>query len=295
MKSLVRDIGYFNRILLIIGLIKSRFSRASVYSWGTLSAVILSTNGSVDLHIILLSVYSTFSLSLAVYLTNDLVDLEVDRINAPDRPLVSQSIRRFDILIILFVLNFSGVSVGYILYFESFLITIGEVILGILYSAKPFNFKNRFLIKTLSIGLGGFLAIVFGGFSAGNLNGRVIYSGVIFFLFLFVTSPINDLKDYVGDKAQNRRTIPIVIGRKKTVVISLIASFTPLASNLFLYSSLGFNLLSIAIFYIIAIRSVKLIIPLLKESLSLEAVKSIHKSLVPSHFILQGALMIGLI
>jgi geranylgeranylglycerol-phosphate geranylgeranyltransferase len=41
-------------------------------------------------------------------------------------------------------------------------------------------------------------------------------------MMVFVTSPLNDLGDIKGDKEAGRRTIPIVLGKEHTVLISLL-------------------------------------------------------------------------
>ncbi|MCL5318426.1 MAG: UbiA family prenyltransferase [Thaumarchaeota archaeon] len=268
--------------------------RASVYTWATCVAVALSAGGKPDLIVTFLSALTTFLMFLAIYVFNDLTDLEVDAINAPNRPLALQSVTKTDALLLVLLLNFAGMAIGYWLGLVTFIITVAELLLGITYSVKPFNFKDRFLVKTLAIGAGGILASLYGGAATANsLNGSVIYAALLFLIFLFVTSPINDLADYVGDKAQGRRTIPIIIGQKNTVKLALAVSVVPLLSSLAVLPAVGLSRVTLVMFALLAARSIQLLAPLLKGYSSPQMVRSQHKRMVPLHFLLQASLAAG--
>lgn len=257
--------------------------------------MLLSTGGRPSFPIAVLASLSTFLMSLAVYITNDMVDLEVDKINAPNRLLVAQFVRKTDVLILISLLNLGGMAIGYWLGINAFLITVAELVLGITYSVRPFSFKDRFLVKTLAIGGGGILAIIFGGVAAGNVNGTVIYAAAMFLVFLFVTSPVNDLADYIGDRAQGRRTIPIIIGPKNTIRLAISAAITPFTSALFVLPALDLNILTLILFSLLGGRSIHLLAPLLKDDPDLKVVRKQHKLMVPLHFFLQGALAMGIL
>lgn len=286
---------YYSQLSLVFQLIESRCSRASVYTWATFISVLLSTNGLPNFMIILAASVSTFFMSLAVYIFNDIVDFEVDKINAPQRPLVSQPLKKNNVLILFLLLNIVGMTLGYWLGFNAFLITIGELLLGVTYSVKPFNFKDRFLFKTLIIGGGGILASLFGGVATNNVNGAVIYAASLFIIFLFVTSPINDLADYVGDKAQKRKTIPIIIGPKNTIKLAIISAVTPFISSVIVIPILNLTVLLWILYFFLGYISIKLLVPLLNNYSDLKKVRMHHKRMVPLHFFLQGALVLGTI
>lgn len=290
----------------MFGLARSRFMRASVYTWATCVAVTLSAGGKPDLTVTFLSALTTFVMFLAIYVFNDLTDLQVDLINAPKRPLALQSVTKTDAAVLVLLLNFAGMAIGLWLGPMTFLITIAELLLGITYSVKPFSFKDRFLIKTLAIGAGGILASLFGGVAGAEsigyaaatntLNVAVVYAASLFLIFLFVTSPINDLADYVGDKAQGRRTIPIIIGQKNTVRLALAVSVVPLLSSLAVLPAVGLSNVTLVMFAFLAARSIQLLAPLLKGGYSSPAaVRSQHKRMVPLHFLLQASLAAGTI
>lgn len=282
-----------SRLIRMLRLVKSRFLRASVYTWATCVAVALATGGRPSLLITFLSALSTFLMFLAIYIFNDVTDQEVDKINAPNRPLALQAVKKTDALTLVLLLNLGGMAIGYWLGLYAFLVTVAELLLGITYSVKPFSFKDRFLVKTFAIGAGGMLSSIFGGVAANNLNGSVIYAASMFLVFLFVTSPINDLADYVGDKAQGRRTIPIIIGQKNTVRLAVLVSMTPLTSALAILPAVGLSNLTLILFTLLAARAVQLLVPLLKRHSCPEAVRKQHKRMVLLHYLLQASLAAG--
>jgi len=168
-----------------------------------------------------------------------------------------------------------------------------EVILGICYSVRPMSFKDRFLAKTLTIGAGGVSSSILGGAASGHVTPGLLFTAAMFFVFLFATSPINDLADYAGDIANKRRTIPIVIGPSKTVKLAIAASITPLFSYFLFSGLLVINLLSVVLLLLFTGRCLQLLIPLARADVDPHDVRRNHKKMVPLHLLLQGALAAG--
>lgn len=123
---------------------------------------------------------------------------------------------------------------------------------------------------------------------------NVVYAAAMFFLYLFAASPINDLIDKFGDKAAKRRTIPIVIGDKNTFRLSIIASMIPFISSVALTSSHHADILMPIILAFVSLRSVQLLIPLLRIC-DRDTLKKAHGQMIAFHFILQAAILIGFI
>jgi 4-hydroxybenzoate polyprenyltransferase len=274
-------------------LARSRLKKASVFTFSTFAGIMIATRGNFSIQVLALAPLSTFLISLSVYLLNDVFDLGADSINAPNRPLVTQTVTRNQALGMVFLLSGLGAAIGFILGPMAFLITFLEILLGILYSVKPFNFKDRYIVKTLSIGAGGVLANLFGGIASGVVNLDLLFCSALFVVFIFSTSPLNDLGDYVGDKSQNRKTIPIVIGAKKTIKLSILTSVAPPVSALILFEILSFNPLSIVLLSVTALWALRLLLPLERTEVDLETVRANQKKMVYLHFLLQAALVIG--
>ncbi len=274
-------------------LASSRLSRASVYAFSTLAGVLVATRGGAAISVLALAPLATFLISLGIYLLNDLFDTGADRINAPTRPIASKIVSKRAAALFVLCLSVLGAAIGFYLGRVPFLISLFEIFLGVCYSVRPFNFKDKFILKTLCIGVGGVSASIFGGAAAGIINADLIFSSAMFLVFLFSTSPLNDLADYDGDKAEHRKTIPIVIGPARTLRLSMIASIAPLVSYLILFSSLSFNPLSIICLALVAARAMQLLLPLAKTNANVTSVRKSHKQMVYLHYLLQGGLMLG--
>ncbi len=253
----------------------------------------IATRGSFDLKVLVLATFSTFLISLSVYLLNDVSDLDIDKINSPERPLVTQSASRNQSLVLIVVMSGGGALIGLVLGPGAFTITLLEILLGVLYSARPFNFKDRFVVKTLSVGGGGVLANLLGGVASGVVNLDLLFCSVLFAVFIFSTSPLNDLGDYVGDKSLNRKTIPVVIGGKKTIWLSILTSIALPVSALILFEILSFNPISIVLLSVTALLALRLLLPLDKPEVNFATVKAHQRKLLYLHFLLLGALVIG--
>ena len=232
---------------------------------------------------------------LAVYLLNDIFDSDVDKINAPNRPIPSQAVTTKNTSLFVALLFSAGISIAYSLGPLALVFGAAEVSLGVCYSIRPINLKDRFLIKTFAIAAGGVLANLFGGAAVGIFNVVLIYSAVMFVIFLFATSPINDLADYTGDKQSRRRTIPIVIGPTRTVELSIFASITPFISAVILSRFIDLNVFAIFLLSVLGARSVQLLWPLLSKGTDAKLVRANHKKMVFLHFLLQGAIILGVL
>ncbi len=274
-------------------LVRSRLKKASIFTFSTFAGIMIATRGDFKLEVLALAPLSTFLISLSVYLLNDVFDLDVDKINAPSRPLAMNTATRNQAFALVLLFNGFGASIGFVLGKWAFVITLLEVLLGILYSVKPFNFKDRFIVKTLSIGAGGVLANLYGGIASGVVNLDLLFCSALFVVFIFSTSPLNDLADYIGDKSQNRKTIPIVIGEKRTIKLSILASIALPVSALILFEILSFNPISIVLLSVTALWALRLLLPLDRSEANFATIRKQQEKLVYLHFLLLTALIVG--
>lgn len=79
--------------------------------------------------------------------------------------------------------------------------------------------KDKFPLKTIVTASGGALASVLGGIiviSNDNTNYILAFS---FFLSWFILGPLGDVADVKGDKKVGRRTFPVVLGMKSTLLL----------------------------------------------------------------------------
>src|SRR5918995_1769233 len=77
------------------------------------------------------------------------------------------------------------------------------------------------------------------GWMGFQTNGQFLYpmfAGAMLALMVFVTSPLNDLGDIKGDKEAGRKTIPIVLGMKNTIRLSMLITMAIALSSWMFYA-----------------------------------------------------------
>lgn len=283
-----------------VTLARTKALRSSVFGWMTLIAVIISEYQTsarfFSYHfiiVVLLAPLCTFFAALGAYIANDLSDVKVDAINSPNRPIVTKTVKRDDAIFLVILSNAASLGLASLLGFPSLLIILLEFVGSVMYSFKPIGVKNRFVWKTLSIGIAGSVSSIFGAIALGNgITSMTVYAATMSFTFLFVTSPLNDLGDRVGDCAEGRRTIPIVMGREKTLKLSLVASFIPFVTSIIFLHGLNTAILMTATLAMVSLRSAQLLNPLTKCNDS-KTIKMAHRRMVGLHFVVQCAILIG--
>ncbi len=169
--------------------------------------------------------WSTFWLSVAlVYLVhsaqtikNDIVDRETDRINMPERPLVSGSISLFQAEALFFgllLLAFACVMLlGKIFFFWGVVLYF----VGWLYNEPPFLGSHRPVYSILLLALYfTTLPVLFGAYAAVGNHFSFSIPMVIAIIGLSLsraaTSIFKDFKDVVGDAATGKKTFLLRFG-----------------------------------------------------------------------------------
>ena len=275
-------------------LLKSRFQRGMVFSAATLVALTLATSMNIQPAHMLTPLITMLS-TLAVYLMNDIADIKVDRINAPNRPLASGLVRKSEAFALVAVLSVSSLLLALLVNPLTLIIVGAYLLIGVFYSVPKISLKDRFVIKTLSIAIGGFLTSLIGSSVAGSFDERTLVAAGAFLGLIFMSSPINDLADYAGDKKNGRKTIPIVIGPRNTTMLAVMFPLG-IASALWVgYEGWDFNMLTPMVVSAVAITALLVIAPIYKHLEDFKYVRQRHKKIVFLHYGLQLALFIGML
>jgi geranylgeranylglycerol-phosphate geranylgeranyltransferase len=205
---------------------------------------LIASNGLPDPFTAGMAVGAGYLIMLAVYSYNDVVDLNVDRINAPNRPLVSGRVNKKELARLIWILNGSGLALAAMINLETLAAASALILLGIVYSHPKTHYRDIFPLKTLLTATGALLVSLMGGFAVGNLSPYVIYAGFVFFAFECVLASLGDIHDVKGDKSGGRRTFPIVIGLNSTIAMMMmicasIAVTTIMISGIFSINNVG--------------------------------------------------------
>ncbi|HEY8934482.1 MAG TPA: geranylgeranylglycerol-phosphate geranylgeranyltransferase [Cyclobacteriaceae bacterium] len=169
----------------------------------------------LNIHFFLLC-SSTVLIAAAGYIINDYYDVKIDFVNKPDRVVIGKNItRRFAILYHV-IFSSLGILIGLYLSWRVAAVNVFSVFLLWLYSN---NLKRQPFIGNLSVafltGLSIYVVEVF--FRTGN-SFVIIYASFSFFMTL-VREIIKDMEDLKGDNIFGCRTLPIVLGIRKTKMI----------------------------------------------------------------------------
>ncbi len=238
--------------------------------------------------------------ALGMYILNDLTDIDLDRVNNKKRPIPSGQVSKEQVYSFVILTNGAAILLAMITSnLASMIIIVPMIVMGILYSAPKIAFKDRFVIKTLSIAFGIILCFMLGATAGFGLNGLPnsfaipIYGSVILGMMIFVTSPFNDIGDIAGDRAAGRRTIPIVIGAKNTVKMAMLFAMSISATSWTLYGLSVVGLIMAASVSFVSALTIVTVAKTLRKLDDAEFVRRQHKKAFPLHIMLQSALMAG--
>ena len=148
----------FNRILPIIK-ISRPLNILIVFMTVTVAGFICSKNDDINMSLLLAAVSASF-IAAAGYIINDYYDVKIDKINRPDRPLVSGSLSGRAAIIFYFIFSLTGLSLAAIINYIALIITFLTVILLYIYSYK---IKSITLLGNLSIAFLTGLTFIYGG------------------------------------------------------------------------------------------------------------------------------------
>jgi 4-hydroxybenzoate polyprenyltransferase len=156
--------------------------------------------------------------------TNNLVDLEIDKISNQNRPLVKKEIdpdlyARLGWFFFLLTAVYSFAA-GFLSFFI-IMLWVGNYFL---YSMPPFRIKRIPFFSKLPIAFNSLILIILGFVTVSGVDVSFLPKSSILLFLVIVTSVINfvDIKDYEGDKLAGIKTLPVLLGlRRSKVVISI--------------------------------------------------------------------------
>jgi len=176
-------------------------------------------------HIMTDMVVSTALITYSVYSLNRITDMEEDASNIPERVKFLED--KKELILILSIMSYAtALLIGLIRNIWTLPIFLTPFIVGIVYSIRisSLRIKDLFGMKNISIAFSwafssSFLPYVFDG------NDEKAF---LIFLFLFIKCFVNtvvfDMRDVEGDRKAGARTIPVVLGVKKTRRILMAAN-----------------------------------------------------------------------
>lgn len=147
---------------------------------------------------------------------NDFFDIDIDRINRPNRPLVSGKLVPRQVKVFYWIVTMGGLIVSISINFLTFLIAVAATFSVFVYSYK---LKRTIFLGNFTVALMTGLTFIYGGAAVDNL--KSVYPAALFaFLTNLIREIIKDAEDVKGDSKIGIRTIATRFGTNLSAYIS---------------------------------------------------------------------------
>jgi len=143
---------------------------------------------------------------------NGVFDKDIDMINKSYRPIPSGKISQESALYFSLFLYLLAVLSSLLINTDFLLLVLLNLLLITLYSIPKIRLKDRFLLSNLTVSTQyGIFPILF---SYTLSPAKILPLELLAFTFMlaFSTSATKDFQDYIGDRAFNVNTLPVVLG-----------------------------------------------------------------------------------
>lgn len=168
-----------------------------------------------------LIVLSTLMITAAGYMINDYYDVKIDYVNRPHEVVVGKGIKRRVVIFLHTVLNFTAIGIGLLISPTIALVNFVAAFLLWIYSN---HLKREPFIGNFTVALLTGISIYLIGFYFQKSELLVLTYAIFAFFLNLIREIIKDIEDRQGDRKHGCRTLPIVLGFRKTkAVIFLIA------------------------------------------------------------------------
>jgi geranylgeranylglycerol-phosphate geranylgeranyltransferase len=256
---------------------------------------------------------ANFLIIVGMYVLNDLIDTDLDKASGKKRPISSGQVTKAQARLFVIITNTAGIILALLSFnLPTLIIALTIIGIGLIYSAPKICLKERFVLKTESIAATSMFCLLLGssyafdnsGVTHHNYNSDLLDSPILIYVtyaalmsgsIIFITSLLNDLGDVEGDRAFGRRTIPVVVGKKNAVVLTIIIAATMIAISWVSFYLSRNNIGPINPILISLVSSIAAIqmAKILKHLNDNDFIQKQHKKSISWHLMLQSALIIG--
>lgn len=159
-----------------------------------------------------------FFMSSTALILNDYFDLEVDRVNAPQRPLPAGLVSPADVIALAAITSVLGLFLGYLISLPALMICVLFWLVGFLYNWK---LKETGLPGNLMVAASTAVTFILGGIAVGRPFNRLVWLFAAIAFFVDMAEEIaGDAMDMQGDQKRRSRSVAILLGRTTAVRIS---------------------------------------------------------------------------
>ena len=145
-------------------------------------------------------------------------DLEIDKVNAPERPLPSGVVSPRDVLILSTFVTTLGFLSSYLINTAAFVVSIFVWSIGFLYN---WRYKRSGIWGNLMVAFSVGMTFIFGAIVVGNPFDKLTWLfGMLAFLIDLGEEIAADAMDVSGDRDAGSRSLAILLGKEKALRIS---------------------------------------------------------------------------
>ncbi|MCE4625259.1 MAG: geranylgeranylglycerol-phosphate geranylgeranyltransferase [Desulfurococcales archaeon] len=182
--------------------------------------VFLATSGRI-VELDLLSILSGFTVGFAIsassMVLNDIADIEIDRVNAPHRPLPSGMISVRSAILCYWLLLAVGLSLSTMTGIDSLVLAALAAVIAALYDLK---LKLSGFAGNVAVAFTTSLPFLYAFTMVDEANPSVIVFWGMVFLTVLGREIAKDIADVEGDMVKGARTLPILYGRKTAAAVA---------------------------------------------------------------------------
>ncbi len=162
-----------------------------------------------------------FFISGSAIVLNDYFDLEVDRVNAPERPLPAGLLSPSDAIVLAAVTALLGLAAAYLIGTPALVLCVIFATIGFLYNWK---YKEAGLVGNLMVSSSVGITFILGGMAAGQPWNKIVWCFASMAFFIDLGEEIaGDAMDMEGDQKRGSKSLALMRGR--TFALNVSASF----------------------------------------------------------------------
>lgn len=215
---------------------------------------------------------------------NDCCDLKKDRINKPQRPLVSGVLKLRYAKIMTGIVILFGIILGIFMYYPN--IKRMLIFMSVAAILSIYNVRLPFIstIKTFMTALATVLSLSF-VFTFIDIPQGICWFLMTAFMFILGREFMMDIRDMQGDLRENYKTLAIILGKRKAIIASL---FFIICSDIFcvLFILSQFSMIKIILLVFLIAFELFCIYHFIKSESSVQQNKCILLLWIPMIFML---------
>ncbi len=159
-----------------------------------------------------------FFISGSAIVLNDYFDLEVDKVNAPNRPLPAGIVSPGEAILLTVIATFIGLLAAFWISIPAFILCVIFWGMGVLYNWK---FKEAGLTGNLMVSSSVAITFILGGLAVGDPWNKIVWCFALIGFFIDLGEEIaGDAMDMQGDQKRGSKSIAILKGRNFALVVS---------------------------------------------------------------------------